>query len=226
MAARCSGGVSFTRNPEAPSCRARAMCSSVSKVVRMPMTGAPGRHGDRPAHSRPLRPGIRMSRRTTSGRSRRMVSTAWSPSTAATTSMSSAAPRMSSKPERTRLRRRRLPRGSRLSPYDGAGRGRPRERRRRDAGWPASLSVDGSVVGDGDRHLDVAARRVGVGADLMASSASCWAWSCSIPGRTTSRSTAQLVAALAVGADLGREPPTEVSVSLTLWPRATACSAL
>lgn len=99
--ASCSGSVSLSRKPAAPECSAVRMYSSASNVVSIATTGASGIVRSSRRTVSPSTSGIRMSSSTTSGRSRRTVSTASPPLAVATTSMSSEAPRMSPNPDRT-----------------------------------------------------------------------------------------------------------------------------
>ncbi|QKS17704.1 response regulator transcription factor [Curtobacterium sp. Csp2] len=94
-----SGSVSLRRKPAAPASIASATtCVSVSNVVSIATAGGSGSSRSWARTCSPLTRGIRTSSRTTSGRCRRTVSTASTSPLVASTSMSAAAPRMSSKP--------------------------------------------------------------------------------------------------------------------------------
>jgi hypothetical protein len=87
-------------NPAAPDRRAVTMYSSESKVVSIATTGASGIVRISRSTVSPSTSGIRMSSSTTSGRSCFTVPAASAPVEVATTSMSTAALRISSKPDR------------------------------------------------------------------------------------------------------------------------------
>ena len=96
------GGVSLSRNPDAPACNARSTRSSESKVVSTMIFGASGRARISAVAASPSITGIRMSISTTSGRSSptRVIPSA--PSDASPiTCRSAAPPRISPNPVRT-----------------------------------------------------------------------------------------------------------------------------
>jgi len=97
----CSGSVSLSKYPIAPSRNAALTWSVATKVVSMATSGGSGWARSWPSTVRPSLSGMRMSSSTTSGRARVICSLALAPSHATTTSMSGAVLRISDSPERT-----------------------------------------------------------------------------------------------------------------------------